>query len=139
MTILLFPGRHLINTAFQSRYLRSLLQMPIAELPFMDGSPPQVEDPIDQIVFAVTSSNQQHSRYNPIPFYVRAIGVDRFARPLEMTFGIQYRIIGIPHYKPTPRFGEFILKEIEEQTEGNLKLTPQNCVVLTCTPGVMEM
>lgn len=139
MTILLFPGRHLVNTAFQSRYLRSLLQMPIAELTFMDGKRPSLDDPIDQIVFAVTSSNQQHSRYNPIPFYVRAIGVDRFARPLEMTFGIQYRIIGIPHYNPTTRFGEFILKEIEEQTEGNLKLTPQNCVVLTCTPGVMEM
>ena len=139
MTILLFPGRHLLNTAFQSRHLRSLLQMPISQLPFIDGNRPLMNEPINQIVFAVTSSNQQYSRYNPIPFYVRAIGVDRFARPLEMTFGIQYRIIGIPHYKPTPRFGEYVLKEIEEQTEGHLKLSPQNCVLLTCTPGVMEM
>ncbi len=139
MTILLFPGRHLLNTAFQEQYLRGLLRMPLAALPFLDERRSTTATPIDQIVFAVTSANQQHARYNPIPFHVRAIGVDRFARPLEMTFGIQYRIIGIPHYPPTPRFAEFVLKEIEEQTEGGLALTPQNCAVLTCTPGVMEM
>lgn len=139
MTVLLFPGRHLLNTAFQEQYLRGLLRMPLAALPFVDEHRPTAGTPIDQIVFAVTSANQQHARYNPIPFHVRAIGVDRFARPLEMTFGIQYRIIGIPHYPPTPRFAEFVLKEIEEQTEGGLILTPENCAVLTCTPGVMDM
>ncbi|MCL4265553.1 MAG: methyltransferase domain-containing protein [Anaerolineae bacterium] len=139
MTVLLFPGRHLLNTAFQEQYLRGLLRMPLAALPFVDGRVPPTNTPIDQIVFAVTSANQQHARYNPIPFHVRAIGVDRFARPLEMTFSIQYRIIGIPHYPPTPRFAEFVLKEIEEQTEGDLALTPENCAVLTCTPGVMAM
>lgn len=139
MTVLLFPGRHLLNTAFQEQYLRGLLRMPLTALPFVDAQRPATGTPIDQIVFAVTSANQQHARYNPIPFHVRAIGVDRFARPLEMTFAIQYRIIGIPHYPPTPRFAEFVLKEIEEQTEGSLALTPANCAVLTCTPGVMDM
>lgn len=136
---MLFPGRHLLTTAFQARYLRGLLQMPLAQLPFLHGRLPPTHEPIDQILFAITSANQQHSRYNPIPFYVRAIGVDRFARPLEMTFGINYRIVGIPHYRPTPRFAEFVLKEVEEQTEGSLKLTPETCVVLTCTPGVSQM
>ncbi len=139
MTTLLFPGRHLLTTAFQAQYLRGLLQMPLRQLPFLDGQPPPTIKPIDQILFAITSANQQHSRYNPIPFYVRAIGVDRFARPFEMTFGITYRIIGIPHYQPTPRFAEFVLKEIEEQAEGSFKLGPENCVVLTCTPVVSQM
>lgn len=139
MTTLLFPGRHLLNSAFQAQYLRSLIKMPLAQLPFLNGRLPPATAPINQIIFAITSANQQHARYNPIPFYVRAIGVDRFARPLEMTFSISYRIIGIPHYRPTPRFAQFVLNEIEEQTEGSLRLTPENCVVLTCTPAVSQM
>ncbi len=139
MSSLLFPGRHLLNTAFQSQYLQRLLQIPLDQLPFFDGFQPKSVEPIDQIVFAITSCNQAHSRYNPIPFHVRAIGVDRFARSLEMTFDISYRIIGIPHYRPTPRFAEFVLKEIEEQTEGSLLLTPENCVVLCSTPAVIDM
>ncbi len=139
MTYLLFPGRHLLNTAFQERYLRTILQMPLAELDFWQGAPwPSASKPLDHIIFAVTSANQANSRYNPIPFHVRAIGVDRFARPMEMTFGVRYRIIGIPHFRPTPRFAEFTLKEIEEQTDGNLRLTPENCVVLCSTTAVIE-
>lgn len=138
MTILLFPGRHLLNTSFQASYLRSVLQMPLSALDFLDGSQPTAAEPIDQIVFAVTSSNQQHSRYNPIPFHVRAIGVDRFARSLEQAFPFRYRIVGVPHFAPTPRFAEFILKEIAEQSEGELSLTPQNGVVLCSTPAVFE-
>lgn len=139
MAYLLFPGRHLVTTAFQSNYLRSILQMPPAQLPYLTKSTAAgVGEPLDQIVFAVTSSNQAHSRYNPIPFHVRAIGVDRFARPLEMTFGIGYRIIGIPHYRPTPRFAEIVLKEIAAQTEGHLQLTPANCAVICSTPAVIE-
>lgn len=138
MTYLLFPGRHLLNTTFQEQYLRTILQMPLAELSFWQEQRPQASTPLDHIIFAVTSANQANSRYNPIPFHVRAIGVDRFARPLEMAFGVRYRIIGIPHFRPTPRFAAFTLKEIEEQTEGNLRLTPENCVVLCSTTAVME-
>lgn len=101
MTCLLFPGRHLLNTAFQAQYLRSIVQMPLAALDFL-AAPAGDLAPINQIIFAITSANQAHSRYNPIPLHVRAIGVDRFARPFEMTFGISYRIIAIPHYQPTP-------------------------------------
>lgn len=139
MTTLLFPGRHLLNTTFQAQYLREVLQMPLSELEFVEGVAPPYDEPINSIVFAVTSSNQQHSRYNPIPFHVRAIGVDRFARALQQAFDFDYRIVGIPHYGPTPRFAEFILKEIAEQSEGELQLDPQNCVVLCSTPGVFTL
>ncbi len=112
--------------------------MPLPALPFLDGRQPTPAAPITQIVFAVTSSNQQNSRYNPLPFHVRAIGVDRFARSLEQAYGFTYRIVGIPHYNPTPRFAQFMLKEIAEQSEGELQLTPHNCVLLCSTPGVFN-
>ncbi|MCI0399315.1 MAG: methyltransferase domain-containing protein [Chloroflexi bacterium] len=118
---LLFPGRHLLNAVFQEQYLRHVLETPLAELAFPDGRTPAAQEPIGQIIFAITSANQEHSRYNPIPFHVRAIGVDRLARPLREVYGVGYRIIGIPHYAPTPRFAENVLKEIEEQTEGHLR------------------
>ncbi len=138
MTYLLFPGRHLLGTNFQAHYLRNLLQMPLQKLAFLNGGPPPDTAPISHVVFAVTSSNQQHSRYNPIPFYVRAIGVDRFARSLEQALKFEYRIAGVPHYAPTSRFAQFILKEIAEQSEGYLQLRPKNCVVLSSTPGVFK-
>jgi hypothetical protein len=70
---------------------------------------------------------------------VRAIGVDRLARGLKALVGVRYRIIGIPHYAPTPRFAEHVLQEIEEQTEGNLVLRPDNCVVICSTEGVIGL
>lgn len=137
MSYVLFPGRHLLNTAYQARYLTGILQMPPEALPFLDGQSPAIREPIDQIIFAITSANQEHSRYNPIPFHVRAIGVDRFARNLELTLGICYQIIGIPHYRPTPRFARYTLQEIAEQCEGNLELAPENCVVLCSTEALI--
>jgi hypothetical protein len=137
MSYVLFPGRHLLNTAYQARYLTGILQMPPQTLPFLDGASPAISEPVDQVIFAITSANQEHSRYNPIPFHVRAIGVDRFARNLELTLGIRYRIIGIPHYRPTPRFARYTLQEIAEQSEGNLELTPENCVVLCSTEALI--
>ena len=136
MSTLLFPGRHLVNTAFQARYLEGILHAPQDALSFLGPPPPAGLPPADAIIFAITSANQQHTRYSPVPFHVRAIGVDRFARALEQTSAFSYRIVGIPHYRPTPRFAEFLLKEIEEQTEGRLRLTPLNCVVVSCTPEV---
>lgn len=122
MPYLLFPGRHLVNTVFQEAYLRRVL----AEQP--------CPFPLDTILFAVTSSNQQNSRYNPIEFHIRAIGVDRFAQRL----GVKYRIVGVPHFGPTPRFARHTLREIEEQTEGELALRPDNTAVLCSTPDVIR-
>jgi hypothetical protein len=129
MTTLLFPGRHLLNSTFQERYLHSL----ITEKQNEPG------EKIEQIVFAITSSNQANSRYNPIPFHVRAIGVDRLARRLKRSLDIRYRIIGIPHYSPTLRFAEHVLQEIEEQTEGNLVLYPENCQVICSTESIIPL
>ena len=139
MTILLFPGRHLLQTTFQEQYLRSIVQTPLAALNFLPGPQLQVSSPIDTVAFAITSANHQFTRYNPIPFHIRAIGVDRFASDFATDFDINYRIFGIPHYAPSPRFATTMIKEIAEQTEGDLTLTPHNAVVLTSTMPIATM
>src|ERR1035437_1850505 len=138
MKYLLFPGRHLVNTKFQEEYIREILSSPISELSVLGQNTWSDKDRISNIVFAVTSANQAHSRYNPIPFYERAIGLDRFARQYKKESNINYRIIGIPHFNPTTNFAEFILKEIAEQSEGRLVLNPKNAIVLCSTPALIK-
>lgn len=121
MRYLLFPGRHLVNTRFQEEYLFR-----------------HVRPPVEHLVFAVTSSNQSHSRYNPVPFHIRTIGVDRFARSLAPVLGVRYSIWGIPHHRANERFCELLLKEIREQSEGELDLAPENTTVLCSTPPLIR-
>jgi SAM-dependent methyltransferase len=120
VSYLLFPGRHLVNTRFQEECLFQT-----------------VRPPVDHLVFAITSSNQSHSRYNPIPFHVRAIAVDRFARGLAPVLGARYSIVPIPHHRPTERFAELVLKEILEGSGGEIALDPANTRVLCSTPALI--
>lgn len=120
MSYLLFPGRHLLNTRFQADYLARHVR------------------PGEHVVFAISSCNQSHSRYNPIPFHVRAIGVDRFAREVLAPLAVRYSIYGIPHHGPTPRYVELLLKELREQTLGDPDLRPDTTRVLCSTPSLIR-
>jgi len=137
MSTLLFPGRHLVNTQFQAAYLQKLLSSDVADLPGLMRGKDVPSDRIDKIVFAITSSNQANSRYNPIPFHIRAISVDRFAR--ELGEPVPHRIFGIPHYGHISSFAEFTVREICDQSEGLIDLTPGNCLVLCSTPEVIKL
>lgn len=136
MAYLLFPGRHLVNTRFQEEYLFNWLREPLASLPVVGRAP--ADGTLDELVFAVTSANQANSRYNPIPFHIRAVGVDRFARSLVDALGVRYRVVGVPHFPPSERFAGHVLKEIREQAEDELVLAPHNTVVLCSTPGLID-
>jgi len=133
---LFFPGRHVVNTRFQEEYLLRVLGVPLSRLAFA-GTAPRWSGEVNTVVFAVTSANRQNSRYNPVPFHIRAIGVDRMARGLADALDISHRILGIPHFPPTPRFAHHVLRDVQEQTEGELDLTPDNTVVLCSTPAVI--
>ncbi len=138
MSYLLFPGRHLVNTRYQADYLCQALAGDVASLPgFRRGA--AVPPGPWMTIFAITSANQENSRFNPIPFYIRAIGVDRFARDLQARTPFPYRVFGIPHYRHVRNFAEFTLKEIEHQSEGALQLEPDNCVVICSTPEVIVL
>ena len=139
MSFLLFPGRHLVNTVFQEQYLKRVLTEATASLPgFIPGSGPVVKPPTE-IIFAITSANQENSRFNPIPFHIRAVGVDRFARQLQQRTPFRYRVFGIPHYGHTNNFAAFTIKEIAYQSEQTIQLTPENCLVLCSTPEVIRL
>lgn len=139
MSYLLFPGRHLANTRFQAGYLNKLLTTAPKAIPgIMPGRCVPSAAP-DEILFAVTSANQENSRFNPIPFHIRAMGVDRFARELRQTLSFRFRVMGIPHYGHTQNFAEFTIKEIANQSEQVVKLSPENCIVLCSTPEVIRL
>lgn len=139
MAYLLFPGRHLLNTKFQETYVDDILQKPISDLEIVGSLPQSLADQkIDTIIFAVTSFNQSHSRYNPIPAYLRAINLDRFARQFKEKHGIDYKIIGIPHFNPTDKFVDHLIKEVYEQSEGQLSLSPHDTCVLCSTPALIQ-
>jgi hypothetical protein len=139
MSYLLFPGRHLVNTRFQESYLKRVLSAKPTELPGFIAGRGELTEPPTEIIFAITSANQENSRFNPIPFHVRAMGVDRFARDLRQQTAFRYRVFGIPHYGHTQNFAEFTVKEIAYQSEQSIKLTPDNCLVLCSTPEVMRL
>ena len=104
MATLLFPGRHIINTRFQEQYLFEVLGRPLAQLEILNRGAIGEEETLDQIVFAITSINQEHSRYNPVEGKHRFVAVDRFARGLRESLGVDVRIVGIPHYQGVERF-----------------------------------
>jgi ubiquinone/menaquinone biosynthesis C-methylase UbiE len=138
MAYLLIPGRHLCNTTFQERYLSRVLHRPPADLELLHPAPPEFTGKLDTILFAVTSANQANSRYNPIEFHVRAVGVDRFARHLRSGLpDTRFRIVGVPHFGPTERFARNTLRELEEQTEQDLRPSPRNTLVVCSTPAVI--
>lgn len=136
---LLFPGRHLVNTRFQEDYLRQVLGVPLGSLQFLHkaGSLPD-GDTLDDIVFAITSRDMDNSRFNPVSFVYRAIAVDRFGSQFN-SLGVRHRIYGIPDHGAAGKFAELTLKEIIEQSEGELSLTPENTVVVCSTPSVIEL
>lgn len=137
MRYLLFPGRHILNTSFQEDYLWEILRLPLNKLTFLEGGF-ESDEKIEEIIFAVTSANQENSRYNPVPFYIRAIGLDRFASKYKDAINVGYRIVPIPHFNPTPKFAELLVKETTESLSDNLNLNPENTVVLSSTPAVFR-
>ena len=139
MSFLLFPGRHLVNTTFQEQYLKRVLSKPPASLPGFISGGVALPKPPTEIIFAITSANQENSRFNPIPFHIRAVGVDRFARQLQAGLKFRYRVFGIPHYGHTKNFAAFTIKEIALQSEQAIQLKPENCLVLCSTPEVIKL
>lgn len=135
MTYLLLPGRQIVNTRYQEEYLNRILGRDLAALPETLGAAPTGK--VTGLVFAVTSCNRSNSRYNPLPFEIRAILVYEFARRLKADFGVDFHILGIPHYPPSEKFAALVLKEVAEQTERRLALTPGNTVVFSSTPPLI--
>lgn len=131
---ILFPGRHLAMTRMQEQYLAQILNGRTNDHTALD-----TPETLDSIIFAITSANLDTSRYSPINEATRVRMVDRFGSYLQQNFGTDFRIVSVPHFPQNPRFAEFVINEAREQTEGELKITPENTTVLCSTPAVAQL
>ena len=135
MTCLLLPGRHHLLTVFQLQYLTMATSGDVAGLSDVNGQPLGLKDPIDTIVWAITSANHANTRRNPLPANRREVAIEDFASQLDVASHVYL----IDDIGSSERFTEYVLKKIEVDSQGRLRLTPDNTVVGCSTPEVIAM
>ncbi len=128
MVKILFPGRHHLMTKFQLNYLNDILHSSLKDYGI------DISEPVEEIIFAVTSADHSNTRRNPLPLYLRTIALEDFCKDLK----VKTRIFPIPDIPTTDKFAEYIIKQIFHQSLGTLNLNPKNCVVLSSTPSVIK-
>ena len=129
---LLIPGRHHLITQFQFDYLKKLC----SELKHQDVNEKEltIEQPVEAIIFAITSANHSNTRRNPLPFYLRAIAIEAMSRELPAPV----YIFGINDVGNIPSFASYTIKCIQHESEGLLHCDPGNTLVICSTP-VLEL
>lgn len=135
MSYLLFPGRHHLLTAFQAECLRQATTTRPSELRDVNGRQLALAEPIQTIIWTVTSANHFNTRRNPLPAYRRAAAIEAFSSQLDAE-SLVYMIDDIGR---SPRFAEYVLKKIEVESYGRCLLTPDNTVVGCSTPDVIKL
>ncbi len=124
---ILFHGRHILHTRFQEQAVAALIQALSAS-----------SDRPVEVIFAVTSANHANSRYNPVPFHYRAIGIDLFARKVLAPLGARWSIIPIPHMPPTEAFAERVVAYARAIHESGSDISPENTIVLCSTVPLIK-
>lgn len=127
---LLMPGRHQLITQFQFDYLLSLINNGLLKAKDIYNNEISVNEPIEAIIFPVTSANHSNTRRNPLPFYLRAISIEAMANEL----GIPVFIYGIDDVGNLPNFASYTLKRVKHESDGQFDCTPQNTLVICSTP-----
>lgn len=127
---LLFPGRHHLLTDFQFKYLFRLVKCGLSGEMDVNGVPLSVDSRVDAVIIPVTSANHTNTRRNPVPFYLRAMAIEKFCSQLQ----IPSFIYGIDDVGDLPDFASYTLKRVMHQSENRLSLTPENTIVLCSTP-----
>lgn len=131
---LLIPGRHHLLTEFQFKYLYTLIHAGLRNAVDVSGQRTELSEPIDAVIFAVTSANHHGTKRNPIPFYLRAMMIQDFARDLE----VPCYVFGIDDVGIVDDFAGYTIKQIQHQSDHHLNITPANSLVV-CSTQVMEM
>lgn len=131
---LIIPGRHHLLTAFQFNYLHTLIHAGLKNAIDVNGHKTNLTQPVEAIVFTVTSANHFGTKRNPLPFYLRAMMIQEFCRDLP----IPCYVFGIDDVGIMDNFALYTIKQIDHQSDHRLEITPQNAVVV-CSTQVMEM
>lgn len=132
---ILFPGRHHLLTTFQHEYLYRIIQEGLKAEPDVNGQPLGLEEKVDSVIFPVTSANHSNTRRNPLPFDQRAMELWDFSSDL----GVPAYIYPVNDLLHSQDFADYTIKTVENRSEGQLKLTPANTVVLCSTPEVLSL
>jgi hypothetical protein len=135
MTYLLFPGRHHTLTKFQADYLANVVGRDPSTLLDVAGQPLTLTEPIQKIVWAVTSANHSNTMRNPLPANRREVAIEDLSSDLQ----IESLVYSIDDLGNNGQFAEYVLKKIEVESRGKLQLTPANTVVGCSTPPVIAM
>lgn len=135
MTYLLFPGRHHLLTNFQLEYLTLATSADPSRLRDVNGQSLALAEPIDSVIWAVTSANHENTRRNPLPAHRREAAIEELADLLDVDSFVYL----IDDVGASTRFAEYVLKKIEVDSFGRFRLTPENTVVGCSTPSVIEM
>jgi hypothetical protein len=121
---LLLPGRHHLLTNHQLEVLTLATQGDARRL----GLPAAV----DSIVWAITSANHANTRRNPLPGHRREAAIEEFASLLDVASFVYH----IDDIGTSDRFADYILKKIEVDSHGQMRLTPDDSVVATAVAEV---
>lgn len=127
---LVIPGRHQLITQFQFEYLSSLVKNGLYYAKDVDGNELQIHEPVEAIVFPVTSANHSNTRRNPLPFYLRAISIEAMAADLN----VPVYVYGIDDVGNLSNFASYTLKRIKHESDGKFDCTPQNSLIICSTP-----
>lgn len=130
---LLIPGRHHLLTDFQFKYLLSAIRGRDS-IRDLNNNPLPQGSRVESVVFAVTSANHSGTKRNPIPFHLRALMIQEFAKDLPVPCLI-YGIDDVGHIED---FASYTLKTISHESDRQLDLSPDNCAVV-CSTKVMDM
>ena len=121
---ILFPGRHHLNTQFQFDYLLEEIEEAL------HGG-----QPVESVIFPITSANHSQTRRNPLPLFQRAMALHDFASELP----VPGFIFPIDDVGVLDNFAAYVLKRIRSQSGNRFHLTPANTRVLCSTPSVISM
>jgi hypothetical protein len=127
---LLIPGRHHALTDYQFKYLSRIVANGLLGEPDADGHPLAIAQPIQSVVWAVTSANHSNTRRNPVPFYLRAMALLDFSQEMS----VPAYVFGIDDVGKMDDFANYTLKKIKHESDGTLDLRPDNCLVVCSSP-----
>lgn len=127
----LIPGRHHILSEFMHGYFSEIAKTKTARL--VDGSKEKLSTDLT-FVWAITSANHSNTRRNPFPSNRREAAIESFSGDIPARTLVYH----IPDIGQSNRFAHFVTNTIEVESKGQVCLTPENCVVATSTPQVID-
>lgn len=127
----LIPGRHHLISNYQVDYFRSLLAG--KKTVFRENKTIKF-DQNPKLIWAITSVNHSNTRRNPIAG-IRRLGM---VEKVMSKTGLNSLVFGITNIDQKNDFAHYLIEEINIQSRGNTQLSPDNCVVATSTPSIIE-